>query len=113
MLHMLKAKNINYTSKIRFGKKMGFGELEKFNGVQLNKSYAIFELTFGAELTVKSVEQISGFDHDIDKELVKILENSTWVSSNVKGSEGSKILVGFYFYEAEPGYTSLVGEYDV
>jgi len=123
MLQVLKAKHINYTNKIWFGKKMGFSEeLKRFSGIQLNKSYAIFELTFGADLIIKSVKQISGFGNDFDNELVKILEKSSWVSSDVKSQydiirntvpEGSKVLVGFYFYNAEKEYKSFVGEYDL
>ena len=123
MLNMLRSKNINYTNKIWFGKKMGFsGELERFKGVQLNKSYAVFELAFGANLAVKSVEQISGFGSDVDNELIKMLEKSKWGSIDVKSQDviikdtvpdGSKFLVGFYFYEAEAGYESFVGEYDL
>jgi len=123
MLNMLRAKNINYTNKIWFGKKMGFSEeLKRFKGIQLNKSYAVYELTFGENLAIKSVEQISGFGSDVDNELIKMLEKSKWGSIDVKSQDviikdivpdGSKVLVGFYFYEADGTYESFLSEYDL
>ena len=123
MLHVLQARHINYTNKIVFAKKMGFSEeLKQYKGIQLSKSYAIFELTFSSDLKLKSLDIISRFENEVDNELVKMLEKSSWLSVDVKSQyviikdivpEGSKVLVGFYFYEAEGAYESFVSEHDL
>ncbi len=122
MLNLLRKRKINYTNKIWFGKRNGFqAELERFKGVQLNRDFAMYEMTMSKNMTVKKVEQIIGFGNEVDDELRQILEKSAWVSSQFSGEgfatntipEDSKHLVCFYFYKAGKGHKSFVSEYDL
>ena len=124
MLDSLKNLHINFTSKIWIDKKMGFSEeLEQFKGIELNKTYGLYEITFSSGLLVKSVRKIIGFGDEIDNKLIQILQKSKWVSSQHDSSaheviknhvpDNSKHLVGFYFYPPEKEDPSFVSEYDL
>ena len=124
MLNSLKSLHYNHTDKIWFFKKQGFDqELASFNGVQSNKVYGLYEITFSSGLVVKSVRLVSGFSNEIDDKLIRILKDSEWATSIYDSSastviknhvpDNSKHLVGFYFYPPEKGYESFVSEYDL
>ena len=124
MLDKLKEHRIDYTSKIQFAKINGFKkELKQFEGIQIKKTYALFEVTFDREMVLKSVHLISGLSEKIDVKLIEIIKNSEWESSVRSGKsnreirnkvpDNSKLLIGFFFYPTEKGYQSFVGEYDL
>ncbi|TDE17355.1 hypothetical protein [Dyadobacter psychrotolerans] len=123
MLKLLKAENINFTNTIRIGNKMGFSDkLKKFDGINLNKSYSIYEITLASDLSVKKLDLISGFGGKVDNELSKIIQKSTWTSFEYKSErsvvkdkvpDGCKFLLAFYFYNAEKVSKSFIGEYDL
>lgn len=123
MLNLLKEKEVNFTSRIWFAKKMGFShELEKFKGVRLHKGYALYELIFTSNVSVKSIKLIRGFENQIDNELIEILKKADWLSVDMKSEyltirdhvpEDSKLLVAFYFYPGQKEEKSFISEYDL
>ena len=114
ILDMFKNKNIQFTDKINYREKARLPEkLEQFKGIELEKSYGIYEITFSSDLEIKDVKQISGFENPVDKKLVEILHATEWTSfdkgTRNKVPENSKLLVGIYYYNADkenPGFLS-------
>src|SRR5690554_7160548 len=55
---------ITYREKSKLHK-----NLEQFKGIELDKNFGIYEITFASDLTIKSVTEISGFQNAIDKKI--------------------------------------------
>lgn len=114
ILNTFRSKKINFTDKTNYYEISNSSiELEKYKGIQLEKRYALFEITLAPDLAIKKVELISGFGNPIDNELVEILSRSKWSIRNRLGVKSevqhdSKFLIGFYYYEAEKGDKSFV-----
>jgi len=116
ILKMFKAEKINFTDKTWYHEAGNSSlELLKYKGIQLSKSYGIYEITFSSNLAIKDVKEISGFGNPVDKELITILRNTKWSSKNSLGvknevSENAKFIIGFYYYGAERGNKSFISE---
>ncbi len=116
ILKTFKSKNINFTDKINYREKAKLHkELEQFKGIELEKNYGIYEITFGSDLSVKSVIEISGFQNPIDKKLIKIIKKTEWTSFDKgvkdKVPNNSKLLIVIYFYPKEKENPSFLSQY--
>ncbi|KAB8153467.1 hypothetical protein EZY14_009545 [Kordia sp. TARA_039_SRF] len=116
ILNTFKSKNINFTNKINFREKAKLHkELKQFNGIELEKSFGIYEITFTANLNIKKVREISGFENSIDQNLIEIIKKTEWTSfsKGVKNNvpESSKLLIGIYFYPKEKEKSSFLSHY--
>lgn len=116
ILKTFKENNINFTDRIHYQNKGDLhGSLEKYKVIELDENFAIFELIFDADLTIKEVKKISGFNQQIDTELIETLKKSKWTSyqQGVRDSvpENSRLLIGIYFYPAEKGNESFLSNY--
>lgn len=121
VLDFLQSKNIRRTEKIRYDTRVNKA-LEKFRGVRLEQSYALYEVTFASDMSVKSVKTVTGFNADLDQQLSDILKNARWGSSIVNTEynvirnqvpEDSKYIFGIYYYDPEGGYESFLSNYDL
>ena len=118
MLSILKNKNIVFTDKIRYGPRSTLhSDLGQFDGIKLNKNFALFEITFASDLTIKSVTKISGFRRRLDRNLVEMLDKSKWGSSDngIRDSipDNSKLLIGIYYYPKEVENPSFLSLFDL
>ena len=116
ILQMFKSENINFTDKINYREKAKLHkELEQFKGIELEKSYGIYEITFSSNLTIKSVIKISGFNNLIDQELIDIIKKTEWTSFDKevkdKVPENSKLLMGIYYYPKEKDNPSFLSQW--
>ncbi len=116
ILRMFKTKNINFTNKISYRNESNLQkELEQFKGIELKKSYGIYEITFESNLRIKHVKEISGFEMLINKKLIDIIKKTKWKSFD-KGikdivPKNSKLLIGIYYYQHEKGNLSFLSQY--
>ena len=116
ILKTFKSLNINFTDKIKYREKAKlYKDLKQFKGVELNKSYGIYEISFESDLTIKSVTEISGFGDPIDQKLLAIIKKTEW-SSFDKGIKNkvpanSKLLIGIYYYNEEKENPSFLSQY--
>lgn len=120
MLNVLKARKVDYSADVIYYPKNGdfFDQLTQFKGLDLNKSFTLYELTFAADVTLKSVSVISGFDKKTDSALIEMIEKSDWkaIRGNAKIDqvpENSRFLIGFYYYKEEGKYQSFISDYDL
>jgi hypothetical protein len=116
ILRTFKSKNIKFTSQINYQEKSKLHKnLEQFKGIELNKSYGIYEITFESNLTIKNVTEISVFGNPIDKKLKEIIEKTEWSSFdngiNDKVPDNSKLIIGIYYYSEERGNPSFLSQY--
>ena len=116
ILKTFKSKNIKFSSKINYREKSKLHkDLEQFKGIELNKSYGIYEITFEPDLTIKNVTEISVFGNPIDKKLKEIIEKTEWSSFdngiNDKVPDNSKLIIGIYYYPEEKGNPSFLSQY--
>ena len=116
ILKTFKSKNINFTDKISYREKAKLHkELEQFKGIELEKKYGIYEITFASDLSIKNVNAISGFNHSIDQKLIEIIKKTEWTSFDKgiknKVPENSKLLIGIYYYPNEKGNQSFLSQY--
>ncbi|WP_299675800.1 hypothetical protein [uncultured Tenacibaculum sp.] len=116
ILKMFKSKNIDFTNKINYREKAKLHkDLEQFKGIELEKSYGIYEITFESDLTISNVTEISGFGNLVDQKLIKIIKNTEWSSFDKgikdKVPDNSKLLIGIYFYPKEKGNPSFLSQY--
>lgn len=116
ILEMFKNKKITLTDKIDYREKATLSKkLEQFKGIQLEKEYGIYQITFTSDLQIKDVEQISGFGNAIDKKLMEILQTTEWKSFDKgvkdKVPENSKLLIGIYYYQAEKESPSFLSPF--
>jgi hypothetical protein len=116
ILKMFKSKNIDFTDKINYREKATLHKkLEQFKGIELDKSYGIYEITFSRDLTIKNVTEISGFKNSIDEKLIEIIKTTEWTSFDKgikdKVPENSKLLIGIYFYPNEKRNQSFLSQY--
>ena len=108
ILRTFKENNINSTDKITYREKSKLHKnLEQFKGIELDKNFGIYEISFISDLTIKSVTEISGFENPIDQKLIKIIEQTEWTSNdngiNDKVPDNSKLIIGIYYYSEEKG----------
>lgn len=116
ILKTFKAKNIKFTNKINYREKSKLHKyLEQFKGVELDKNYGIYEITFESNLTIKSVTKISGFGNPINQKLIEIIEKTEWSSfdngTNDKVPDDSKLLIGIYYYPEEKDNPSFLSQW--
>ena len=116
ILKIFKSKNIDFIDKINYREKAKLHkELEQFKGIELDKKYGIYEITFASDLSIKNVIEISGFQNQIDKKLIEILKKAEWTSFDKgvkdKVPENSKLLIGIYFYPKEKENPSFLSQY--
>ena len=116
ILKMFKSKNINFTDKINYREKATLHKkLEQFKGIELDKSYGIYEITFAQDLTIKNVTKVSGFKNSIDEKLIEIIKTTEWTSFDKgvkdKVPENSKFLIGIYYYPKEKENPSFLSQY--
>ncbi|WP_163410863.1 hypothetical protein [Flavobacterium ajazii] len=117
ILNMFKAEKINFTDKTWYHETSNSSlELLKYKGIQLNKGYGIYEITFSSNLSIKEVKAISGFGNPVDEELIAVLRNTKWSSKSSLGlknevSDNTKFIIGFYYYEAEKDNKSFISEF--
>ena len=114
ILKMFKSKNIEFIDKINYQEKAKLDkELKQFKGVELEKEYGIYEITFNSELTIKNVTKISGFGNPIDLKLIEIIKKTEWSSFDKgiknKVPDNSKLLIGIYYYGK--GNSSFLSQY--
>ena len=116
ILRVFKSNNIDFTDKITYREKSKLREnLEQYKGIELDKDFGIYEITFESDLRIKSVTEISGFGNPIDQKLIEIIKQTVWSSNNEgindKVPENSKLLIGIYFYPEEKGNPSFLSKY--
>ncbi|RPD99135.1 hypothetical protein EGM88_03860 [Aureibaculum marinum] len=116
ILKMFKSKNIDFTDKINYIEKSNLHkDLEQFKGIELEKSYGIYEITFESDLTISNVVEVSGFGNSVDQKLIEIIKKSEWSSFDKgikdKVPDNSKLLIGIYFYPKEKGNPSFLSQY--
>ena len=116
ILKTFKSKSIDFTDKISYREKAKLHkELEQFKGIELDKNYGIYEITFASDLSIKNVIQISGFQNPIDKKLIEILKKTEWTSFDKgvkdKVPDNSKLLIGIYYYPKEKENPSFLSQY--
>lgn len=116
ILKTFKSKTIKFTDKISYREKAKLHEkLEKFKGIELDKSYGIYEITFASDLSIKNVIEIQGFQNPIDKKLIEIIKKTEWTSFDKgvkdKVPDNSKLLIGIYFYPKEKESPSFLSPY--
>ncbi|MCH2194454.1 hypothetical protein [Kordia sp.] len=116
ILKIFKSKNIKFTDKINYREKAKLHqELKKFNGIELEKNFGIYEIIFESNLSIRNVIEISGFKNSIDQELIEIIKKTEWTSfdKGVKDTvpENSKLLIGIYYYPKEKGNPSFLSQY--
>jgi len=87
-------------------------QLKALRGVQLSKSFAIFEITFSDSLQVATARTVSGFTQAVDERLKAIISHANWTGRD-RHSGGKKQFIAFYYYEAEKGQPSFIGTLDV
>lgn len=120
MLDILKKRAVKYTGLLTLHPETGSfsGQTSRFTGISLNKNFALYELIFTADVKLKSVNVISGFDKKTDDELIKILNTSAWKANERNFArksipENSRFLIGFYYYPKEARYESFISENDL
>ena len=116
ILKIFKSKKIDFTDKINYREKAKLHkELEQFKGIELDKNYGIYEITFASDLSIKNVIEISEFQNPIDKKLIEIIKKTEWTSFDKgvkdKVPENSKLLIGIYFYPKEKENPSFLSQY--
>lgn len=116
ILQLLRKKNISYTSDIPYQPDIHFSKrLEQFKGVSLDKRYALFEIIFAQDLSVKEIIEISGFDHPIDEELKELFKNTMWTKRRIDEDKtlqnGSRFLIGIYYYKQEKDESSFLSHF--
>lgn len=120
MLDLFKAKTINFTDRghyfIRQDSLQTF--LEKFQGIQLNKSYAVYELLFAPDMSVKQIHAISGFNDPVDEKIMAFFKLRQWKcysygTQRSKVDDNTRFLIGIYFYKEEGPHKSFLGIYDL
>ena len=112
ILEVLKNNYLDFKITKRYAEQGRLDEaLAKYQGIQLDKHFSIFELILAPDLTTKSVKTISGFNAEIDAALKSMLKESEWTSFSSEQDlvpDNSKLLVGIYYYEAERGNESFL-----
>jgi len=116
ILKMFKSENIEFTDKVNYREKAKLHKnLEQFKGIELEKNYGIYEITFESDLTIKDVAEVSGFGTPIDQKLIEIIKKTEWSSFDKgikdKVPENSKLLVGIYYYEKEKEDPSFLSQW--
>lgn len=116
ILQLLSKKNISYSSDIPYQPDIHFSKkLEQFKGVSLDKSYALFEIIFAQDFSVKEIIEISGFDHPIDEELKEVLKNTMWTKRRVDKDKTlqkeNRFLIGIYYYKDEQDDSSFLSRF--
>jgi len=116
ILKTFKSKKINFTDRLSYREKATLHkELEQFKGIELDKNYGIYEITFASDLSIKNVIEISEFQNPIDKKLIEIIKKTEWTSFDKgvkdKVPENSKLLIGIYFYPKEKENPSFLSQY--
>ncbi|WP_282088249.1 hypothetical protein [Aquimarina algiphila] len=111
ILKDLKSKNISLTNNQAYIEMGNLSEeLDQFDGIDLDKKYGIYEITFRSNLSVRKVKKVSGFGDDMDQKLIKILKKTEWQmereNSNEKILGNNKILFGIYYYNKDKEYNS-------
>ncbi|WP_281309451.1 hypothetical protein [Flavobacterium flavigenum] len=121
ILKTFKSKKIIFTDKINYREK-NYSEnkdigtdLKQFRGIETNKEYGIYEITFDTNLTIKDVSEISGFGNQMDQKLIEIIKKSSWTSNDNgikdKVPENSKLIIGIYFYAKEKNSLSFLSTF--
>lgn len=117
MLDFLNQDKIKKTDKTLYGVNL-HDKLARLKGIETNRTFAIYEITFGNELNVDTIKTVTGFNRELDENLISILKQASWVvtASPEKPRDkisGSKLLFGFYYYPALTGYESFISEWDL
>lgn len=115
ILRTFKEKKIVFTDKINYREKSNFdSDLQQFKGIELNKSFGLYEIVFADDLTIKTVAEISGFGNGVDQKLIEIIKKSKWSSFNNgikdKIPDNSKLIFGVYFYPKHKNYLSFLSQ---
>jgi len=89
--------------------------LKKFNGLRLDQNYALFQIEFNSDFTVKSVIAINGFGDLIDKDLSSIFKEVIWIDgenpSRKEITQSSKLLFGIYYHPQTEDRKSFLSFY--
>ncbi len=109
ILRTLKENNISYTNNINIRPKEGLLRLKMFSGIELKKSFAIYEITFSSKMKVKNVREISGFENKIDNKLIQIIQNTNMKLSDTY--ENCKVLLGIFYYPKERNNKSFLSQF--
>ena len=115
ILETLEAKNINFTSNIYF-RNQGLSEhLKQFKGLEVEKEFGLFEISFNKELTINDIKIVSGFGQPIDQKLLEIFPKTEWYSNHEgvenEVPENTKLLIGIYYYPPEKKYSGFLSQY--
>lgn len=119
-LRVLKEQSINYTHNSHYGTDID-QLLGNYRGIVLDKSFAIYEITFTENTQVDSIRIISGFSDSFDKPFIESLKKARWVrgneSDNVhltqKNYPHNTIFIVLFYYESDKEYPSFIGEYNL
>lgn len=116
ILETFKRNNIHFTDPVDYHDNgYLYGVLKKFDGITLEKNFAIYQITFQPDLSIKNIEIISGFDDEIDAELLDLIRQVEWTSDHQgqrdKVPENSRFLLGIYFYPAEGENKSFLSQF--
>ena len=116
ILEILKGYNVSTPKNIRFDTNGElYDELEQFKGLTLEKEFALFNITFNSKAKVKKIVLLSGFKTRLDRKLARILKKLEWrgFTNSKLGPvpEGTQLLFGIYYFEAQENNPSFLSEY--
>lgn len=113
MMAVLEKNDIELNHKISFDTNGSlYDKLDQFDGIDLDKNFALFEITFSSDLKVKQIEILSGFKKSLNKKLMDILKSSEWRSfkngNRYTVPKDTKMLFEIHYYPGEKGSKSFL-----
>lgn len=117
VLNFLTAKNIQnenqYNLRLYYSKECN----DNFKGYEVNKSkFALYEITIEKNLRISNIKSLQEFDNKKLSEKIMKCMNENLKVDNRKIFEipnSSKIIMIYYYYEAENEDMSFIGEFDL
>jgi len=115
ILETLEAKNINFTSNIYFRNQDLSEHLKQFKGLEIEKEFGLFEISFNKNLSINVIKIVSGFGPPVDQKLLEIFRETKWYSNKdgVENEvpENTKMLLGIYYYQSEKENPSFLSQW--
>jgi len=118
VLEYLKSSKIQASNEFRLRTSYSNGCLKNFKGFEVKTDrFALYELTIESDLSISKAKTLKEFDNDkLKTDLLNCVRESIKVSAPKKVTEISnktKIIIGLYYYAAERGNESFIGQYDL
>lgn len=92
--------------------------LQKFQGIQLNKNYAVYELRLAPDLSVKQINMLSGFNDPVDAKIMAFFKLHPWKcyangAPRSSVDDNTRFLIGIYFYGPQGAHKSFLSLNDL